>query len=148
MGKFEKDEIAIFVGTTEFGAHLSDMNSEVTILTVHAPYSDASTYLFEIAALAFPDHVIYGVEWLDGGNGYVAEFQLRKRPCQSVEHFHSELKPCDNLFRKRLEPVLNPVPADLEARIRAMFPPTDMALKTLDPYRLQPFDHFFGGFDA
>lgn len=153
MPKFEINEIAIYVGPIENGASLSDLNKEVTILTINSPLPKGGKFIkaFADAVRDWPQEVIYGIQWPEPRfSGYVPERKLRKRkpPDDQLQKFRDTLVPCENLFRDgQLQRWLKPAPVDLEARVSRIFPsPEEIAtfFKVPPPApRLQPFDNFF-----
>lgn len=110
--KFSIGELAIFTGA---GA---------TTSPAMAPYVGQKVEVYEHRGISRRGHIEYGVRLMDGDAANVVEPSLEKIPPanDSLQHFRSELKPCDDLYRKRLEPILNPVSAELEASARRIHP--------------------------
>jgi hypothetical protein len=115
MGKFIKGEIALHVG-----AGMIPVNAEVEVVDVGpwpagygstkfgTPNKDPSDYLCELGGAQF----------------FCDECHLRKRPQpgDQIQKFRETLKPCDPAHLTQLDRWLNPVPAELEARVKAIFP--------------------------
>lgn len=127
MAKFKAGEIAIFVGP--FANTFGDK----------APFAVGQEVKIDAVCVAAPPRGKDNIQWYEVADFYVAEHNLRKRP--GPEDFKKSLEPCDKQFPAQLDRWLTPV-KELESTMRGVFP----SVEELE--RLQPFDHFFGGFDG
>lgn len=93
-----------------------------------------------------------GMHYYAIGEWHVGEPCLQKLPPpnEHQKRFHDSLKPCDQQFPAQLGRWLNPAPTEQEAR--RIHPSLGEINKRREVFsdlytRLQPFDHFCGGYD-
>lgn len=151
--KFSIGEIAIFVDIQS-----PDFTNHEVWIGFFAERHNQECEIIEL----LPHLEGYRVKFADGTFARVDESCLRKRRPPSEERFRDTLKPCDKQFPAQLDRWLRPVKVtdDLKARMRRVFPspeeiswtPTRASILPTGwsdvTARLQPFDHFFGAFDA
>lgn len=141
MGMFKVGEVAICIGRNELPAGI-----EVEIIDVGPWDAECKKDPRDGAWNATrTDYLIKSSH--NGLTYFISERFLRKRPQpgHTTQKFRQSLIPCDDLYRQRFLEKHAPV-KELEARLKAMYTVPELP-RSQRRVELQPFDHFFGGFD-